>query len=431
MPSPAPTGWTPQMDSFIKALHKAGEDPESIRILLEAEHPAVGGKMAPSTTQVVQSKGIYHGLPTFPSDLKNLRAIVAGANGISGQHMLRALSEDPDRWGQIYALSRRPPLDKEALGQNIKHLAVDFLSSPEAIAKILREENVQADYVFFFSYIQPPPKPGQSLWSNAEEMCEVNGRLLQNCLSAFKIASIHPQRIVLQTGLKNYGGHLGPISTPHIESDPRVTIEPNFYYTQEDILFEYCKQNSTQWNVIRPSFILGAVKDAAMNMVYPLSVYAAVQAHLKQPLIFPGDYPAWDKEQIQSTAMLNSYMSQWAALTPAAGNHAFNAGDDCPFTWCRFWPVLASWYGVSWLPPDPNADYKVMELPHTPRGYGPKGKIHYTYTFVEWAHRPEVQKAWEELSKQFGLTQSPFDDIERLFTFTELALIVSWPWQYR
>lgn len=31
------------------------------------------------------------------------------------------------------------------------------------------------DYVFFFSYIQPPPKPGQSLWSNAEEMCEVNG----------------------------------------------------------------------------------------------------------------------------------------------------------------------------------------------------------------------------------------------------------------
>lgn len=30
------------MDAFIKGLHKAGEDPESIRILLEAEHPAVG-----------------------------------------------------------------------------------------------------------------------------------------------------------------------------------------------------------------------------------------------------------------------------------------------------------------------------------------------------------------------------------------------------
>ncbi len=106
--------------------------------------------MAPNSTQVVQSKGIYHGLPTFPSNLKNLRAIVAGANGISGQHMLRALSEEPERWGQIYALSRRPPLDKEALGQNITHLAVDFLSSPEAIAKTLRDENVQA-YVLSYT----------------------------------------------------------------------------------------------------------------------------------------------------------------------------------------------------------------------------------------------------------------------------------------
>ena len=106
--------------------------------------------MAPSTTQVIQSKGIYLGLPTFPSELKNLRAIVAGANGISGQHMLRALSEEPDRWTQIYALSRRPPLDTESLGKNIKYLAVDFLSSPDAIAKILDEENVQA-YVLSYA----------------------------------------------------------------------------------------------------------------------------------------------------------------------------------------------------------------------------------------------------------------------------------------
>lgn len=106
-----------------------------------------------------------------------------------------------------------------------------------------------------------------------------------------------------------------------------------------------------------------------MNLVYPLCVYAAVQAHMKQPLVFPGDYLAWDKEQIQSTAMLNSYLSEWAALTPAAGDEAFNAGDDFPFYWSRFWPILASWYGVSWLPPDQNAEYKVMELPHTPRGY--------------------------------------------------------------
>ncbi|MCJ1300163.1 hypothetical protein MMC08_002957 [Hypocenomyce scalaris] len=386
--------------------------------------------MAHTSTQTVQSKGIYYGLPTFPADLKNLKAIVAGANGISGQHMIRAMSQEPERWSEIYALSRRPPLDKGSLGPRTQHVPVDFLTAPEEIAKILKENNVQADYVFFFAYLQPPPKPGQSLWSNAEELCEVNGRLLRHCLLALSLASIRPNRFVLQTGLKQYGGHLGPIHTPHQEDDPRVTIEPNFYYLQEDILFKWCRQNATQWNVIRPSFILGAVKDAAMNMVYPLCVYAAVQAHLTQPLVFPGDYVAWDKEQIQSTAMLNSYMSEWAALTPAAGDQAFNAGDDFPFYWSRFWPILAGWYGVPWLPPDANAEYKVMEMPHTPRGYGPKAKIHYTFTLCEWAHRPEVQKAWAEMMQLHGLAQSPFDDIERIFTFTELALIVSWPWQY-
>lgn len=110
--------------------------------------------MAPNTTQVIRSKGIYLGLPTFPPELKNLRAIVAGANGISGQHMLRVLSEEPERWGQIYALSRRPPLDTEGLGRNVKHLAVDFLSSPEAIAKILRDEKVQAYGLSSLTYLR-------------------------------------------------------------------------------------------------------------------------------------------------------------------------------------------------------------------------------------------------------------------------------------
>lgn len=38
--------------------------------------------------QVVVSKGIYHGLPIFPNDLNGLTALVAGANGISGDHMV-------------------------------------------------------------------------------------------------------------------------------------------------------------------------------------------------------------------------------------------------------------------------------------------------------------------------------------------------------
>ena len=52
---------------------------------------------------------------------------------------------------------------------------------------------------------------------------------------------------------------------------------------------------------------------------------------MTQPLVFPGDYLAWDKEQSQSSAMHNSYLSEWAPLTPAASDEALNAGDDFPF----------------------------------------------------------------------------------------------------
>lgn len=63
-----------------------------------------------------------------------------------------------------------------------------------------------SDHVFFYSYVQPPPKEkGARLWSNAEELARVNTLLLKNFLGAIDIASIKPQRIMLQTGAKNYG----------------------------------------------------------------------------------------------------------------------------------------------------------------------------------------------------------------------------------
>jgi hypothetical protein len=45
--------------------------------------------MSSSDIQTVHSQGIYHALPTFAS--KGHTAIVTGANGISGQAMLKSL----------------------------------------------------------------------------------------------------------------------------------------------------------------------------------------------------------------------------------------------------------------------------------------------------------------------------------------------------
>lgn len=82
---------------------------------------------------------------------------------------------------------------------------------------------------------------------------------------------------------------------------------------QEDKLFEWCKEIGASWNVVRPSYIIGAVRDNQLNYMFGFAVYASVCAHLKQPLKFPGDYLAWDKEFCESSAMLNSFLSEWAS----------------------------------------------------------------------------------------------------------------------
>lgn len=60
---------------------------------------------------------------------------------------------------------------------------------------------------------------------------------------------------------------------------------------------------------MRPSYIIGAVRDNLLNHMVGFAVYGAVQAHLGEPLEFPGDYLAWDREFCQSkyTSALTVY----------------------------------------------------------------------------------------------------------------------------
>lgn len=96
------------------------------------------------TTEQVRSEGIYHGLPVYSRDVKNLTAIVTGATGISGYHMLKVLCASPERWSKIYTLSRRPPPDYffKELGDGasrIQHVEADFLADPKSLAKTLKD----------------------------------------------------------------------------------------------------------------------------------------------------------------------------------------------------------------------------------------------------------------------------------------------------
>lgn len=195
--------------------------------------------------------------------------------------------------------------------------------------------------------------------------------LLSNFLEALPQAAIKPKRIMLQTGAKNYGLHLGPTVVPQEESDPRVLLEPNFYYPQEDFLFAFCQQHGISWNVARPSFILGAVPDAAMNVCFPLVVYASVCKHLGHKLSFPGDLSSWESTQVQSSSMMNGYLEEWSVLTDKAADQAFNAFDDSAFTWGKFWPKLAKLYNLEYVTPDTKGKHHEIVQQHNPppRGY--------------------------------------------------------------
>jgi nucleoside-diphosphate-sugar epimerase len=381
--------------------------------------------------QQIHSRGIYHGLPVFPEDVKGLTAIITGANGISGYYMLRVLSQAPERWKKIYCLSRRPPLIPGGLPSNAEHIALDFLKQPDEIAKVLKDKNVTADHVFFFSYIQAEPKPGAGLWSDAEEMCRVNSLLLDNFLAALVKAEIKPRRFMLQTGAKNYGVHLGPTKAPQEESDARVEFEPNFYYPQEDSVWKYCKEQGVGWNIAMPGPILGAVPDAAMNAAFPLAVYAAVAKHRGVPLEFPADIASWQMHQSMSSSMMNAYLEEWSVLTPKAENQKFNAWDSSAFTFEAFWPRLAGWYGIEWKGPDENAKLIEKETRFNPRGYGPKGVSRRKFTFVDWAKQDDVQQAWKEIAKQNDLNHKELKDVDRVFGFLDGTVSRSAPLLFR
>lgn len=230
----------------------------------------------------LRNVGIFRNLPQFDASIKGLTAVVTGANGISGFHTMRALLSSPERWSKIYALSRKPPPEEMMAllsadeRSRVEHVAVDFLSSPENISEALKSAGVKADYVFYYTYLQPAPPKNTRAWSNADELVKVNAGMLDNFLSALEQSGIWPKRFLLQTGAKNYGVHIGRARFPAVESDPQPKhLEPNFYYPQEESLFKFCEKSggTTGWNVIRPAWIIGAVVKAQINAFYPLAIY--------------------------------------------------------------------------------------------------------------------------------------------------------------
>ncbi|PSN61180.1 NAD(P)-binding protein [Corynespora cassiicola Philippines] len=364
-----------------------------------------------SSSYPLRTSGIYRNLPTFDPEIKGLKAVVCGATGISGFHTLRALLDTPDRWSTVYAISRRP-LSEALLSfftpeqrSRIHHIAVDLAKSAEEIAT--RLHNVSADYIFYYAYL--PPKSGDSAMnpSTAEDLIKSNVPPFKNFLDSLHMAGIRPKRILLQTGGKNYGVHIGRVRTPLVESDPQPQhLEPNFYYRQEELLFAYCSAHEeTCWNIVMPAAIIGATEHPSMNTFVSYSVYAAVKAYKGEMLEYGAGMESWQFEALHASARLTGYLSEWAVLEDKCRNERFNAGDGGMLSFDRFYEELARWYGVEGVrrPEVDEGKLKVLEMKggeEAPLGYGPPLSIKQSFRFVDWAKNEKNQKVWKELMEK-------------------------------
>lgn len=354
--------------------------------------------------------------------------------------MIRVLGENPERWSKIYALSRRPP--SGTWPKTVEHLPLDFLSSPGEIAKVLQERNIKPDYVFFFSYVLVVDDNGALQWGD-QRLVDKNSELtttnlewnaidrsadlvLTNFLEALPLASALPKRIFIQFGGKWYGVHLGQTDNPDEETDSRLDLEPNLYYTQHDILGAFCAKHKIGWNSAYPSFIIGAALDSSQSLFFPLLVYASVQKYLGKPLEYPADLNAWYEPQSLSNAVLNSYLYEWSVLAPNTANQDFNASDDCAFTWGKAWPRLASYFDMEYIGPDTSKETqfreKAMKYEPPPHGRGPASKMRFKFSFVEWARKQENVDAWKELAKKHDLRDSEWKDVGSIFGRADFCL---------
>ncbi len=263
-------------------------------------------------------------------------ALIAGVGGIVGNNLARHLVGQG--WA-VEGLARRPP---EIDG--VTPVPADLLD-PEALAHAL--DGHAPSHVFLATWLRQPTEA---------ENIRVNAGMVKNLLDALRPgASV--RHVALVTGLKHY---LGPFEaygkgslppTPFREDLPRLPVE-NFYYAQEDAVFEAAARDGFSWSVHRPHTIVGYALGNAMNMGVTLAVYATLCRETGRPFRFPGSAAQWEGLTDVTDARLLARHLEWAAVTPAARNEAFNVVDGDVFRWKWMWGRLAQWFGVEPAPFD-------------------------------------------------------------------------------
>jgi nucleoside-diphosphate-sugar epimerase len=262
-------------------------------------------------------------------------ALIAGVSGIVGNNLARRLVADG--W-EVFGLARRP-----GEIEGMKPVAGDLLD-PASLKAALGD--LRPSHVYVTTWMRQPTEA---------ENIRVNSSMVRNLLDAVS-PSGSVECVSLVTGLKHY---LGPFEaygkgklpeTPFREEQGRLDID-NFYYAQEDVVFEAAERHGFGWTVQRPHTIVGYAIGNAMNMGVTLAAYATICRETGRPFTFPGSEVQWSSLTDMTDARLLASHLVWASTTPAARNQAFNVVNGDVFRWKWMWARLAEHFGVEPVPP--------------------------------------------------------------------------------
>ncbi len=262
--------------------------------------------------------------------LPDRSALIVGVTGIQGQTLASQLIQHG--WN-VTGLARRDNIDLPG----VTGVSAD-LTSGDAVHAAL--DGVRPTHIFF------------NCWSRQEteaENCVVNGAMLKNLLEAVEHGP-QLQHVALVTGLKHYMGPfeayaLNKPDTPFREEQQRLPYE-NFYYTQEDVLFESAARCGFTWSVHRPHTVIGWAIGNAMNMGLTLAVYGTICRETGRDFVFPSSPEQYEAATDVTDARILARQLEWAATESSAENQAFNIVNGDIFRWRRMWEIVAAGLGV-------------------------------------------------------------------------------------
>jgi nucleoside-diphosphate-sugar epimerase len=316
-------------------------------------------------------------------------AVVVGALGVIGRYIVDRLLAEGD-W-QVVGLSRRPAKTEP----RYSHIAVDLLDLEDVARKLRGLGDVT--HVFYAAF-QPSSGAAAGYAANIAP----NRDMLVNAVTAIHRTSKSLQRVVLVTGTKYYGVHLGPLKTPMRETDPRH-MPPDFYFDQIDWLTAFQRgqnQRGTRWSwtELRPQTLCGFAPGTAMSIMPAIAVYAAISRELGLPLRFPGKPGAYESIYQVTESSHFASAALWAALEPRAANQAYNITNGDYFRWRNARPRIASVFGM---------------------------KVGDVQTISLTQHMADKAELWAHLTKKHGLRKFAFDQLVA-WPFTDYVFGTDW-----